>query len=338
MQRWNRHIAHNGTPIGTAGLTSGAGSYADTLPDMATTLVTASITLNGVTHNDFIRATVDSLNPEITISSPNVAADSSMVIVSGVIDDTGVPLNLHLENGNRGFTGDTQPNTDGGGHVTVTVVVAGGSDGGALVTSWNGTALATTPLTVTPQTVTQNVTLPEGAIGVMSIAATIGSGAYTISIPTYIDTLIPPTPVEYDGVPLSPDGGCLPCVGDNDQGCLHGCLWGAPASGTWTHIANQRHADIDFAATIPPDAGYLWGSPITGAIETQFFLITDLQIGDQIATYVSPDGGPGIVYVDGGSAADIPYPDGGDGIDFPFATRWLCSHHNPACAVQWSNP
>ena len=435
-------VAHGGVTQGTCSLSSGSCTYSDTLPDMATTTVTGSITLNGVTHTDSLVATMDSANPEISLSFPALAGDGSLVVVSGVIDPTGIPLNLHLEAHDPGFYADALPGTDGGGHVTVIAVVLGGSDGGSLVTAWQGTQLAATALTVTPQTVTQSITLPEGAVGMLTLTASIGSGSTALAIPTMVDTLVPPTPITVWGVARGADGGacadptyeacqpnggrgptpaycypktnsvavlpdagcfaggieqfgtchpsgppyslpcvsgfpmpqaciaagsscygasyctygsvacpfpsgfttdallCAPCTSNSECGtqgvcgggyCLPACGFDPPTDGSaYTHVVDQRHADLDLAVIIPPDAGPLWGNPTTGQIETEFGCINNTQISQNITAAV--------VYRDAGSAADIVYPDGGSGIDFQFAAQWMCSHHDAGCLVVWSPP
>jgi hypothetical protein len=345
-------VSHNGTTVGTCSLSGGSCTYSDTLPDQATTTIQGSITLASVTHTDTLLATMDSLNPEISLTSPNVAGDGSLIVVSGLLDETGVWNNLHLEAGDPGYYADQLPGTDGGGHITIVAVVKGGSDGGSLVTRWQGTPMAATALTVTPQTVTQSVTIPEGAVGVLTITATIGSGATAIAIPLMVDTLLPPTPITYYGVSANPDGGCAPCAGDSwipgavpPEVCTGGCGYYPPSSGGFTHVENDRHADLDFAVIVPPDAGTLWENTTTGQPETFFCSVSSTAILGATTTSlgngcVGPhfsDGGcdSPIKYIDGGGITALPYPDGGTGVDLVYASKYLCSHHYAEGVVKW---
>lgn len=248
------------TTLGTTTTdTSGAWSYSTTVADQSTTVITASMTGNGITKSDFTTIAADTRNPTISIASPVLAADGSLVVVSGEMDQWGRHANLHVQAGDPGFSPDADTIAPGG-QVNLDVTITGANPG-ALTVSQGATqkivyAIASSPAHLT-STDLGVLTLDEGWQGALTIAVTGPTGAFSKVIPTYVKTTRPPPPVMMLGVQLS-DGGYGPY----------------PDGGCWTHVKDYHHADIEVCFGLPTDGGDIAGVDM-GIANTQTLDVAD---------------------------------------------------------------
>jgi len=215
------------TAIGSATTDStGNFMFSHTFGDGTQTAISAKSAVTGSSPNGFVAIT-DVTAPTLTIAAPQPDGFRKLFVTA----KTG---NLNVKAGTAGYIADLDDTTPGG-QVGFSIIAGGAGPsagtGTGKVSIHQGTApkLETPVSTNVSQTMSPLVTLTQAFSGSLSIEALDFAGnSTTITWTATVDVVPPPTPA---------------------------LVLADPGTGKFTHVVNERHADIDIAVTAPADDG-----------------------------------------------------------------------------------
>lgn len=222
----------NGAPetvIGTAAAdaTSGAFAFDHTFGDGTVTVVSAAMTLGGVTNRSSFTATTDITAPTLTINAPAPNASNQLFVVAQA-------GNVNVKNGAPGYVADAD--SAPGGQVSFNVTVVGGASatgtGAGSLTISQGAENKVTRAIGSNGSVALSpleVILDQAYVGPLTVAVTDAAGNRTsASWAVTVDVVAPGTPQ---------------------------IVMTDPGNGQYTNVVHRRHVDADLVLLTPADDG-----------------------------------------------------------------------------------
>lgn len=218
-----------------SGTTDASGHFSEqvTFQDSAVTRFRAEMVGAGVTNSASFDATVDVTAPSIVINSPTAGSSGTLYVVA----QSG---NRHVAAGEPGYVADASPINGGQVNLDLTITGGGsitGSGSGTLVVSdASGNVLASESIgsngtvSFSPGGTPLQITLPQAYQGPVSFTVTDAAGNATTASwsSVLVDVVPPPAPM---------------------------LITSDPGDGGFTHVVNERHADLVVSFIKPVDDG-----------------------------------------------------------------------------------